>query len=210
MTPFGQALLALLFPLLATTSNVNETWELLPPVPWAPRTARNVVMYDGKVILVGGDDGERIATADVWSSLDGGSWTRVGGGNASFLPRLGGASSSDETRLLLMGGVIFYEPSNVSDPPNASFLNDVWRSNDGGASWELVLPVAPWAPRAGHACVNFLSAFYLLGGVLPSAAGFSNDVWRTADGGLTWVRAINTTKMWAPRAYAAVAVNSGA
>ena len=65
-------------------------------------------------------------------------------------------------------------------------LNDVWRSNDRGASWSLVVAQAPWAPRAGHNLIRSGGVLYLLAG---SGGSFRNasennyyaDVWQSAD-----------------------------
>ena len=237
MTPQFSALAAAM--LLAARSadavGPNETWSLLPPPPWSPRTASNLVLYDGGAVLVGGGDSSDAETAssEVWGSADGTEWTRLTG-NATFSPRLGGASSSDASYIILAGGAVLGSPitnstANASLPQNVTFLNDVWRSSDGGRTWEVALAQAPWSPRAGHACTSFLGSFWILGGVgAPLGVGakdlsgngsggsaspplvFSNEVWRTADAGATWERVANTSAMWSPRAYAAVAINSGA
>ena len=142
---------------LCTTlvGSVNNTWELNANVPWTARAAHNVVLFRGRAVLLGGSDGVASASADVWSSTDGSDWTRLGNAsNASFTPRLGGASGSDASAIILSGGAIFNTTPNGTKLSNASFLNDVWRSDDGGSSWALILSAAPWSPRAGHACTR--------------------------------------------------------
>lgn len=209
---------------IADAIGPNETWTLLPVPPWSPRTTHNLVTHNGGAVLLGGgesSDGET-ASSEVWGSVDGVEWTRLDG-NATFTPRLGGASSSDASYIFLAGGAVLSSPpsnstANASMFQNVTFLNDVWRSADGGRTWEVAVAEAPWAPRAGHACTSFLGAFWILGGVGAAPSGpssaspmtFSNEVWRTVDAGVTWERVANTSAMWSPRAYAAVAVSNGA
>ena len=82
-----------------------------------------------------------------------------------------------------MGGQTFF-----------TFYNDVWRSCDGkGEVWKMVLEDAPWAPRAGLAAVVTKSGDIVVAGGCynkngnPAARSFLGDVWKSSDGGLTWV-----------------------
>ena len=68
---------------------------------------------------------------------------------------------------------------------NPTLLNDVWRSDDFGATWTEVTAPAIWSGRDGPANAATED------GTLVIAGGFASpnalrDVWRTADEGLTW------------------------
>jgi len=73
---------------------------------------------------------------------------------------------------------------------NASWAeyNDVWRSQDGGVAWHLMTSSAPWASRSKFGFVmNGTSALVFGGTSSTSASGSHNDVWRSDDGGVSWV-----------------------
>ncbi|CAK0856556.1 unnamed protein product, partial [Prorocentrum cordatum] len=88
-------------------------------------------------------------------------------------------------------------------------LGDVWRSWDGGLSWEEVAASAPWAARSGAAAVAVgreEAEILLLGGF--AARDYLADVWLSADAGQSWSQ-VCPAAPWAPRyCHAAVAVSS--
>merc|ERR1712070_1079433 len=59
---------------------------------------------------------------------------------------------------------------------NSDYTNDVWRSDDGGHSWQQVLKNASWAARSYHSCVVLPRNRLLL---VAGHAGkeWFNDVW---------------------------------
>ena len=75
----------------------------------------------------------------------------------AWSPRERFAVATDGTSVVLAGGVTYTQPSLCGDVACGSefptLLNDVWRSPDGGASWVLLTPMAPWRPRADSALV---------------------------------------------------------
>ena len=80
---------------------------------------------------------------------------------------------------------------------DTSSLNDVWKSTNGGVSWEKLTDSAGWSPRYYFA--SFVapdSSIVLLGGTNRSSV--FNDEWRSTDGGKTWALVTATTE-WAPR-----------
>lgn len=108
-------------------------------------------------------------------------WCPRGGHSLNVLPAHGGAPAA----VVLAGGMT-----------NAVQLADVWRSQDGGATWQLVAAPAPWTPRSYHATAVFNGSIYLSGG-----GGFHSlysDVWTTPDAGSTWIQ-LSTAAQWAPR-----------
>ncbi|MEY3212926.1 MAG: hypothetical protein RIT28_3407 [Pseudomonadota bacterium] len=126
------------------------TWELLlahdpnpptsgPGARFPPGHTVGVTVWDGHAVVIGTDPNAPPYLGEVWhESDDGATWTRV----ATDAPSAGrclfmlGALGDD---LLLMGGqTSLYDAS--------SGLSDVWRSSDGGVTWEA-LGDAPWAPR---------------------------------------------------------------
>jgi hypothetical protein len=44
------------------------------------------------------------------------------------------------------------------------FMNDVWKSRDGGVTWSTVTLNAPWEGRGGHSLIYYLGDIYLFNG----------------------------------------------
>lgn len=110
---------------------------------------------------------------DVWSSVDGATWTLVSSGNA-WAPRgmIHGNGVKDGYMWLVGGGAYDTEGN-----PRV-YKNDVWRSTDG-VDWEQVTTNAGFPPRQYLNLEN-------LDGDLVIAAGWDganrNDVWKSTNG----------------------------
>ena len=104
---------------------------------------------------------------DVWSTIDGVSWTRAVE-SAPWPPRgmIGGAAVHDG-RMWILGGGMYDTPAS----PVRKFYNDVWSSADG-VDW-TELPDTPWAPR--HAASVFVhdESLWMVAG-----NNMEPDVWR--------------------------------
>jgi hypothetical protein len=98
----------------------------------------------------------------------------------------------------LPGGGTYDTPGR----PRRSFNNDVWSSADG-ASWELHVRHAPWAPRQYHEVAAFDGRLWVLEGW---NGRNRNDVHFSADGA-AWHELPDTP--WAPRHAASVFVYDG-
>jgi len=190
--------------------DVGATWHRLTQVaPWAPRSGHNVVVLPGGVVLLmaGSGPSDELLN-DVWRSPDGGTsweqlceaapWPARAFGRATHLWQ-GGSSA-----VLVLGGLA------IGD----CLLDDVWRSDDGGVNWDLLVDGAPWKGRRGHALVALPAlgkvgesdeALVLLGGL--SATGTVADAWHSLDGGLTWRLLIKEAE-WAARLEHSIAVLS--
>lgn len=94
------------------------------------------------------------------------------------------------------------------DAPNSSpsrSLRDVWRSPDGGRTWERRSD-SPWSPRSGPAILGFQGRLWCYGGYSVESSEFLNDVWRSSDGE-NW-ELVEATLPWASRVgYALVAAS---
>ena len=79
-------------------------------------------------------------------------------------------------------------------------LNDVWRSGDGGASWEQRAVSAAWSTRSAACSVvdpgNYIYVMGGRGGTTPFT--LLNDVWWSGDGGVTWTQMIASAQ-WGVR-----------
>ena len=92
--------------------------------------------------------------------------------------------------IYVIGGVtqklfISLTPGTPSTPQISS--NEVWRSSDGGLTWDQVAGGTRFTDRANHGSVVLDGALYVIAG----AAGNSgttgrDDVWRSTDRGVSW------------------------
>ncbi len=141
-------------------------------------------------------------TPDVWRSADGQSWEEVTSA-APWGPRALHMVGVYEGDLYVMGGQL-----DIADP--ATCLSDVWRSSDGGFTWER-LADAPWAPRGMvYSLVEHAGFLWVVGGGTYDDAPrtYHNDVWRFD--GETWEEvSADGAAPWAPREYHNVFVFRG-
>lgn len=167
-----------------------------PSARWTPRHTAGFLRHQtGGVdyLYVVGGDIYNGGVPDVWRSADGAAWERVIAA-APWGPRVLQMVAEYKGALYVLGGQI-----DVSDP--ATCLADVWRSADGGFTWEQ-LPDAPWAPRGMvETPVEHDGALWLLGGGTydDGPRTYYNDVWRF-DGQWTEVSPDGAAP-WSPREY---------
>ena len=117
---------------------------------------------------------------DVWNSANGASWNPLGVTTA-FNPARGSHSLAVLNEGAHRGLYL------IAGTSGSSFLSDVWKSTDGeGKIWTRVIRNAQFGNRSDHSSPVQGGALYVIGG--NSAAGvFHNDVWKSTNGGLTWV-----------------------
>jgi hypothetical protein len=108
-------------------------------------------------------------------------------GYAPWAGRRGHATVMAVNTIVLMGG------GNGDET-----YKDVWRSADLGVTWELSTLQASWAARTGMSAVYTGGTIVLTGGLLGGAGINYNDVWRSADLGVTWERS-TLQASWAAR-----------
>ena len=66
--------------------------------------------------------------------------------------------------------------------------NEVWRSSDGGLTWDQVAGGTRFTERSNHASVVLDGALYVIAGRETDATTGRDDVWRSADRGVSWSR----------------------
>ena len=191
----------------------NAPWGLAPDGSGKQvgRSAyKTLVLEDDTILIFSGDYGsffDRKFFADVWESKDAGlTWSKrfqAKPGKPSWRPRAGMqvVRMPGTKRLLFMGG----DNDNYSTFTFQRF-NDIWRSEDLGASWEFVR-IAPWGNRTGHQCWIWPDdgCVWCAGGqgtqgacpddpsVKPGSNLLYHDVWRSCDNGKgqQWERVTN-------------------
>jgi uncharacterized repeat protein (TIGR02543 family) len=188
----------------------GATWtELTEHAGWTPRMGHaSVVMPDGKILVMGGDDGSDYLN-DIWRSDDGGeTWSQV----IVTSPDFWSVRAAFTSVALANGDVLVMGGFDGSD-----CLNDIWRSADGGETWTELTEHAGWTPRMMHTSVVLPDGNVLVMGGLEmfgDDASPKNDVWRSTDGGTTWIELTEdvgfTLGMWTPRmGHASVVMPDG-
>ncbi len=170
---------------------------------WTARSGHScVVLPDGSIVLMGGTTGTTTYRNDTWRSTDGGvTWTLLNASGGWTGRALSTSVATPDGGIVLMGGF---------DDTYDFFRNDVWRSNDYGATWTCVNASAEWPERFFSAGVAMTDgSIVLMGGGGWSGTGVSNDTWRSDDRGATWTL-VNASSGWAGRyGHAAVKMPDG-
>jgi hypothetical protein len=157
------------------------------------------ISYNGGALFVKSDavtvDLQPVASGVTWSSASSspGMGIRVGGG------------------LWSLNGSLYYAGGGTNT--SGQLKNDVWKSDDNGLTWTLILASAPWSARALFGYCVFNNQMWVMGGTtarsgndfLSSTA--SSEVWSSLDG-LTWVRA-SSSAGFGQRAGMSVVVHNG-
>ena len=157
----------------------GATWiQMTAGAGWSARSGHSsVVMPDGSIVLMGGQDGG--FRNDVWRSTDNGAtWIQMTAG-AGWSARSGHSSVvMPDGSIVLMGG-----------QGSTGYKNDVWRSIDNGATWIQMKPddFIGWSARASHSSVVMPDGRIVLTGG-QDGSGYRNDVWRSTDNGATWMQ----------------------
>jgi hypothetical protein len=176
------------------SQDAGSTWTLKSErSPWAARSGFGVALNPNNpldISIFGGSSANFVCLQDVWRSVDGGiTWGRLA--DAPWRPRVDfGTVQLGNGDILIAGG----------DDWEGRFFNDLWISHDRGASWNAVSLNCDWSPRAGLAMValNEIELVVICGNSTGLKAGKNDDqdqqvsrlgdVWKSYDGGKSWVQ----------------------
>jgi hypothetical protein len=149
----------------------GQRWYLATDsAPWGRRAYHASVVFNHRIYLLGGEDGEteRLKN-DVWYSSDGINWV-CATDSAPWSPRENFGAIVFDNALWIVG-----------------WGSDVWYSSDG-INWVCATDSAPWGMRVGHTSVVFDGKMWVIGGAVE---GPRNDVWYSSDG-INWYCAIES------------------
>jgi len=150
--------------------------------PWGGRGLHSsVIDNQNNIYVIGGLNSVLSTLNDVWkSNSDGTVWTDLKATGLSV--RRGHSSVIDNNNIIyVMGG------SNRFQVTSSTTLNDVLKSIDG-QKWTVQNASALWPKRYSHTTVIDTDGnFYLMGG-FNGGTIYYNDVWKSTDKGITWVR----------------------
>lgn len=162
-----------------------QSWALTSQGPWTKRRKHQVVVWNDQILILGGFDGETSYDLnDVWSWKQN-QWHKVVE-HAAWSGRDGHTAVVLNDAIFVLGG--------TDDPFQCK--SDVWRSDDGGLTWEEKCSFSPWPERWQHAACRHGDRMFLSGGW---GTKFFNDVWYSSDG-VSWVLACQSAP-WRPRMF---------
>ena len=145
-------------------SLVINSWVQADDAGWSARYGHQAVSHNGRLYVLGGFDGT--PRNDVWSSVDGGSWS-LETAAAGWLARHVHQAVSHNGRLYVLGGIA------------GTSRNDVWSSVDG-KSWSLEIAEGAGDWAEWHKAVSHNGRIYVLGGY--GNGENHDDVWSSVDG----------------------------
>jgi hypothetical protein len=169
------------FALRVVRSTDGRTWESVDATGLdGPADVTGVAAVDGGLVAVGSrrtaeDPSQGGFRPVAWRSPDGERWTEVA------LPDAAAGGEGSVQGVAASGGAVV-AVGQVGDAARG------WRSGDGGASWDVVVPSGDVAPRslASVAATGDAVVISGLGDPGPDAPGGAQLLHRSADGGRTW------------------------
>ena len=152
----------------------GKNWVKVADAPWPKRKWHQAVGYQGRLYVLGGNDGAR--KNDIWSSADGKTWRRdKANDEQGWSKRHLFQAVAHQGRLYVLGGY-----AGGGSPIRK---NDVWSWAKGESSWSAVTLMAAWTARNGLQAVSHNGRLYVLGGADTNTSdGQTNDVWSSVDG----------------------------
>ncbi|NRB41844.1 MAG: hypothetical protein HRU20_25785 [Pseudomonadales bacterium] len=178
---------------MLSKSNQVEAKTKVSTDLFSPRTAHQVVEFNGKLWMSAGKSYpiysnstvEHAWNNDVWSSADGDVWTQETE-SAAFEARRDHQMYVFQEKMWILGGNVFI-PNTAVNQLNSKNSNDIWFTVDG-VSWQKVNTEMPFTERVGHQVVIFNEKLWLIGGyssMFRGADPVSDVVWSSEDG-ITW------------------------
>jgi hypothetical protein len=170
------------------------TANFTPPDRFTPRYSQQMLSYDGKMFVFGGEDSTGTLN-DVWSSSDSGkTWEQLTAA-ASWAARTRHASVIFKDKMWLLGG-----------QNGATYMKDAWNSTDG-ITWTRT--VENWAPdeRAAGSAVVFRDPgdgeekMWLIAGQKQDTALLDFDTIINSTDGVTWNTFDIATSGWTARFF---------
>ncbi len=166
-------------------------------VPGSPRDAHTTAVFNGKLYLMGGLDGDRAVNgygveywnaphfSDIWATADGENWELVTQ-DAPWGKRRSSSVEIFQNEMWLFAGL---------RGDNFNYDRTIWHTADG-ANW-ATSTLTTWYGREGQASAVFNGKLWFAGGVNFTDRKTLNDVWFSEDG-INWQEA-TAQAPWAKR-----------
>ena len=176
--PFPGNLVSFDYQTQSGSANNKIVWQqATEQADWSARERHSSVVFNGKIWVLGGDDGSR--QNDVYYSSDGSNWNTATTA-AAWSARRGHSSVVFDDKIWVLGG------------NDGNRQNDVYYSSDG-SNWNTATTDAAWSARAGHSSVVFKKKMWVMGGSKKNDVYYSSDGsnWNTATTDAAWSRRSN-------------------
>lgn len=172
---------------------------------WEGRHTAGYAVYRDRMWIIGGDCNQLRYQNDVWTSVDGKTWTRVNK-DVPWAERVLHYTVVHDDKIWVIGG----QTMPAFAKSEEKFYRDIWTTTDG-VDWKKIEPQEPCGSARG-----MIGGSAVLGGRIWVLGGgtydtpqtptrkFHNDVWSSADG-VHWKQHIAEAP-WHPRQYHDVAV----
>ncbi len=153
-----------------STSNTINWHHFISSGSFSERTRHTSVLFDNKLLVIGGAVSNGGLENDVWNSSDGSFWNELAAAGGRFSARERHTSVVFDNKVWVIGG------------DDGNLKNDVWSSIDGH-NWVRVTETALFSPRSSHSTVVFDDKIWVIGGF--DGTNRVNDVWNSNDG-VSW------------------------
>ena len=156
-------------------------------------------VYNDTLYIVGGSDGSSLR--DVWKSTDAGSTFTKVEVTGSFL-----RNNLVRYSTVAANGTIYVTGGNLV-ATSSSNQNRVWKSANGGKTWQELTTGAKFSARNGHTTLAIGTDIYVIGGYITGA----DRVWKSSDGD-NWAQVTMSasTTFSARNGHSSVYIPSGA
>ena len=171
-------------------SELTDTWSTnngvnwsLEESPWTYGIYTMAISYKNQLFLMGGLKNSRKSNEElsnqVWGKKNGKNWVLLKD-HAEWEARIGSS-------LVEHAGILYVLAGKVESNANRHVLrNDIWKS-ENGTDWTLVMPSAPWRPRAFQCALSHKGKIFVLGGGDWDSRFAYSDAWSSADGS-NWIK----------------------
>jgi PKD repeat protein len=173
---------------------INDTWRSTDEgATWVQQNASGIwasrrpgaaavaLLNDTIVLMGGGSAGEEYYNDTWWSTDKGVTWINKTGTPGWTARQYLQAVRLPDDSIIITGGMDYYW--------GYDYLNDTWRSTDGGVTWVQQTEHAAWTARECHCSVARPDgSIFVMGGSSTDTGSdiYRNDVWGSTDQGVTW------------------------
>ena len=164
----------------------------------------SLAVLNNTLYIIGGSYGSNLT--DIWKSTDANIWTKVTTTSTAFTSRLSAISGY---QVVAANGAIYLTGGDLG---TGNYQDDVWKSKDGGKTWQESTTGTKFRSRGSHTAVALGAKIYVIGGNNRNV-GRLNDVWEST-GGDNWsevnASTPNAGKFPARSGHSSVVISGGA
>ena len=168
-----------------TSTDEGITWTpvSVTGAHWSGRYSHQSFVYNDKIWVLGGID--PFTRDDIWVSADssGTTWTNVSPSETYWAKRGHHQSFVHDDKIWILGG------GGLPLIGSAVDRNDIWTSGNGTNWTPVSVTGGHWSGRSHHQSFVYNDKIWVLGG--NRAANPKNDIWTSADDGVTWQQVIS-------------------